>query len=212
MTLLVQGASCSIYTCHSIHTWSYFTWSSVLLLLLVSYLSVYITVRFIIYSFPVLYLYYPLLSHFHIIVSFSRMCTCWFASNGPWFFSIRAWGDRRATIRRNPGRLLGVSLTFLISCILAFCLVMMSRCQNCIFFIPTLLCFKSCSQIKTIVDVYLLCENEISGYLFVYMCENLAHLLQRKVFTGEISLFVSIWWPSSRTRIPYFGNRVWHPG
>ena len=49
------------------------------------------------YSFiPVLYLYCPLLSHFHIIASSSLVCTCWSASNGPWFFSIRAWGDWRA--------------------------------------------------------------------------------------------------------------------
>ena len=51
----------------------------------------------------------PLLSHFHIIVSSSRVCTCWSSSDRPWFFSIRAWGDWRATVRRNPGRLPGVS-------------------------------------------------------------------------------------------------------
>ena len=51
MTLLIQDASCSLYICHSIHTWSYFTRSNVLLVSLVSYLSVYITVRFSIHSF-----------------------------------------------------------------------------------------------------------------------------------------------------------------
>ena len=51
MTLLIEGASCSLYTCHSMHTWPYFTWYSILLLSLVFYLSVYITIRFIIHSF-----------------------------------------------------------------------------------------------------------------------------------------------------------------
>ena len=39
------------------------------------------------------------------------------------------------------------------------------------------------------------------------MCENLAPLLQRKIFTGEIFLFVSICWLSSCTCILYFGKR-----
>ena len=58
-------------------------------------------------------------------------------------------------------------------------------------FSSALLYFQSCIQTKTIVDVCLLCEIK---YLlsFLYVCENLAQLLQRKIFTEEISLFVSI--------------------
>jgi len=105
------------------------------------FLSIYITVRVIIYSFQYSTYIAPLLLHFHIIVSSFRVCTCWSASDRSWFFSIRAWGDRWATVRRNLGRLPGVSLKFLVLCILAFYLVMMTPNQNCIFCISTLLCF-----------------------------------------------------------------------
>jgi len=117
----------------------------------------------------VLYLYCPLLSHFHIIVTSSRVCTCWSVSDGSWFFSIRAWGDWRATVQRNSGRLPGVSPTSLVVCILIFCLVMMSRCQNCIF---VYICFVICQILYPDKD-YCRCMsfmwNEISGCL-LYMC------------------------------------------
>jgi len=46
--------------------------------------------------------------------------------------------------------------------ILVFCLVMMSQCQNYIFFfISALLYFKSWIQTKTIVDVCLLCKMKL---------------------------------------------------
>jgi len=53
---------------------------------------------------------------------FPFMYNCWSTFDGPWFFSIRAWGDRRVTVWRNPGRLFGVSPKFFVICILAFCL------------------------------------------------------------------------------------------
>ena len=193
MILLIQGASYSLYTCHSIHIWTYFTWSSVLLLPLVFYLSVYINIKFIIHLFQCSTYIVPLLSHFHISVFSFHVCICWSASDGPWFFSIRAWGDRRATVRRNPGRLPGMSLKFFILCFLAFCLVMMSRCQNCIFFISVLLYFQSCIQTKTIVDECLLCEMKYLVVFCIYVCEKLVPLLQRKTFMEEISLFLSIY-------------------
>jgi len=217
-TLLVQGASCSFFSRHSIHTWPYFTWFSVLLLLLVFYLSVYITVRFIIHSFECTTYITLLLSHVHIIVSSFRVCTCWSISDGPWFFSIRAWGDQRATVRRNPGKLLSVSLKFLVLCILAFCLIVMTQCQNYIFCISVLLCFQSCIQTKIIVDVCLLCENETSDCL-LYMCARIWLLYysvrySRKRFPSSWHLLAivtypySVFWEARRDIVLL----VWEPG
>ena len=91
-----------------------------------------------------------------------------------------------------------------------FFLVMMLRCQNCIFFYFYLVMFLILYPDKDYCRCLSFMWNETSGCLFVYVCENLAPLLQRKVFTKEISLFVSLCWPSSRTRTPYFGIGAWH--
>ena len=89
-----QGASCSLYTCHSIHIWSYFTWSSVLLLSLVSYLSVYIIVRFIIHWFQCsTYIYCPFAFTFSYYCFLFSCVHFWSTSDGPWLFSITAQGD-----------------------------------------------------------------------------------------------------------------------
>jgi len=45
---------------------------------------------------------------------------------------------------------------------------------------------------------------------FVHVCKNLAPLLQRKVFTGEIFLFMSICWPSSHTVLRILVSGAWH--
>jgi len=157
MTLLVQGDSYSLYTCHSIHTWPYFTRSIVLLLALVSYLSVYTAVRFIIHwfqysnyiPFTFIFLYYCFLfSCVHLLVCFWRT----------FIFSVRARGDWRATVRRNPGRLPGMSPTFLVLVFWHFVLLWCPDAKIVSFFISTLLCFESYIQTRTIVDVCLLCE------------------------------------------------------
>ena len=208
MILLFQGASCSLCTCHSIHTWPYFTW-------LFCYSHWYLICQLILPSdlwfidSSALFIL-PLLSYFHIIITSSRVCTCWSASDGLWFFSIRAWVDRRATVWRNPGRLWGVSLTFLISCILAFCLVMMSWCQNCIFFYFCFAMFPILYPYKDYCRCMSFMWHETSGCLFVYVCENLAHLLQRKY---SLKRFSSSWVSGSHHHVLVFcilGSRAWH--
>jgi len=72
--LLIQGALSSLYSCYSIHTRPFFTWSIVLLFSLVFYLSVYITVRFIIPSFQYSTCIALLLSHIHFCVFSLFMC------------------------------------------------------------------------------------------------------------------------------------------
>ena len=153
-----------------------------------------------------LYLYCP---YFHIFILLFPLLVC--ALTGLLltnldFFSIRAWGDWRPLFEGTQEDYQAwVRVSYLR--IFAFCLIMMSRCQNCIFFY---FCFVMIPILYPDKD-YCRCMsfmwNEISGLSFVYVCENLAHLLQRKVFTEEIFLFVSICWPSSRTRTPYFGKR-----
>jgi len=158
MTLLIQGASCSLYTYHSIHTWPYFTWSCVPLFSLVSYLSVYITVRFIIHSFQcstyiVLY--------FHIFILLLPLLVC--ALAGPLLTDLDISAseleetdeslfegtkeDYQAWVRR-----------FLSYVFLHFVLLWCPDAKIVSSFISALLCSKSCIQIKTIVDVCLLCE------------------------------------------------------
>ena len=66
-TLLVPGASCSLYTC------PYYIRSSVLLLSLISYLSVYITVWFINHSFQCS-AYIVLYSHIFILLFSLLVC------------------------------------------------------------------------------------------------------------------------------------------
>ena len=134
MTLLVQGASYSLYTCHSIHTWPYFTWSSVLLLSLISYLSVYITIRFIIHSFQCSnYITF----YFHISILLFSLLVC--ALTGSLLTDL----DFSASELEETDEPLFEGIQedyqawvwhFFVLCILAFCLVMMSRCQSCIFF------------------------------------------------------------------------------
>jgi len=85
-TLLVQGASCPLYSSHNTHARPYYTWSIVLLFSLVLYLSVCITVRYIILSFQCTTYIASLFSHFHFMVLSFRVCTCWSCSDGPWFF------------------------------------------------------------------------------------------------------------------------------
>ena len=58
----------------------------------------------------------------------------------------------------------------LILCILAFCLVMMIRCQNCIIFYFCLVMFSILYQIKTIVEC-LLCEMKLLVAFCIYVRE-----------------------------------------
>ena len=207
MALFVQGASCSFYTCHSIHTWPYFASSCVLLLSLVFYLLVYITVRFIIHSFQCS-TYITL--YFHIFILLFSLLVCALAGSllTDLAFSTSELEETNELLFEGTQEDYQVWVRSFLSYVFwHFVLLCCPDAKILSTFISGLLYFQSCIQTKTIVDVYLLCENEIYGYRFVYVCENLAPLLQRKVFTEEISLFVSIYWPSSRTRILYFEKR-----
>ena len=157
-----------------------------------------------------LYLYYLLLSHFYIIVFSSRVCTCWSAFDRPWFFSIRAWGDLRATVRRNPGRLPGVSPTFLVLCILVFCLGMMSRCQNCIFFYFFFVIFQILYPDKNYCRCMSFMWNEIFGCL-LYICARI--WLHYYSVRYSRKRFSSSWVSAGHRHVPIFcilGSRTWH--
>jgi len=82
----------------------------------------------------------------------------------------------------------------------------MSRCQNCIFFYFCLAMFQILYSDKDYCRCISFMWKWNLWLSFVYVCENLAPLVQRKVFTEEIFLFMSICWASSRTGTPYFGR------
>ena len=157
---------------HYIHVIVYMTLFhlSVLLLSLVSYLSVYITVRFMIHWFQCS-TYIAL--YFHISILLFPLLVC--ALTGPLLTDLDfsaaeleetdeplfegTQEDYQAWVR-----------SFLFLCILAFCLVIMTRCQNCIFcffvFVIFLILYPDNSYC---IDVCLVCENETSVCL-LYLC------------------------------------------
>ena len=118
------------------------------------------------YSFiPVLYLYCPFTFTFshhcflflcvHLLVRFWQ--TLIFQHHSLKRLTSYCSKEPRKTIRHESK----------IPCLLYFgiCLVMKTRCQNCIFYISALFCSLSCIQTKTIVNECLLCEMK---YLVVF--------------------------------------------
>ena len=145
--------------------------------------------------------FHPLLSNFHIIVSSSRVCTCWSASDGPWFFSMRARGDWQATIRRNLEDYQAWVWHFLSYVFWHFPLLWCLDAKIVSSFISAFLCLQSCIQTKTIVDVYLLYENETSGCL-LYMCTRIWLIYYSIRYSRE--RFPSSWVFAGHRYVPLF--------
>ena len=135
-----------------------------------------------------------LLSRFHFMFSSFHVCTCLSASDGPWFFTIRVWGNWQATVRRNPGRLPCVSPKFLVHMyfgILSCYDNPTPKLYHLYFYFCYFLSLVSRQRLLIRCMSYMWKWN--IWLSFVYVCENLAPLLQRKVFTKRLlSLYVPV--------------------
>ena len=60
---------------------------------------------------------------------------------------------------------------------------------------------------QRLLQMYVFCVKMKLLVIFCICVREFGSITTAKVFTEEISLFVSIRWPSSRTCIPYFGKR-----
>ena len=158
-----------------------------------------------------LYLYFPFVSTFSyycFLLSCMHLLVCFW-----WTLIFQHQSLRRLTSHcsKKLRKTIRREFEFLIFVFWHFVLLWCLDAKIVSAFVSVLLCFKSCMLTKTIVDVYLLCEMKLPVVCFVCVRENLTLLLHRKVFTGEISLFVS---SAGHRYVHIFrilGSGVWHP-